>query len=408
MGNISSTSRFRHDYRYTNQYGYNQPLLLGVGSFYREADNYRNGGSNPKWREVIADGGNATNAMHGTQHSFDTIAGGSFRIKDVWGDGSIQQEHTFEGIAAMPTFAGVSSVFTDANNMALKVAYRKIQDNRTSFMGGVFLGELRESLKMLTSPAKALRQGLSDYLTTAVRRGRASPRKARPKVVAETWLEYSFGWGPLVNDIHEAVKAYVKHVNKVFSTRIVSRGYSQASTFHIVNARGSTINFVPLVQDMLQVNSNSVQYIIGLKYSAKGANPDIGIIERAGLTVSQFVPTLWELMPWSFLYDYFANIGDIIAAGATDTSDVIWVCKTERATGVMLQSFRPDPTITQANRSVTGTPCYTKTTHKTVNRTSGGLGWPSFTVNLPSRPIQWMNMAALGVSLGKAHSSFRT
>jgi hypothetical protein len=41
-----------------------------------------------------------------------------------------------------------------------------------------------------------------------------------------------------------------------------------------------------------------------------------------GLHPSNWLPTAWELLPYSFVYDYFANIGDIINAATVQQSDM--------------------------------------------------------------------------------------
>jgi len=50
---------------------------------------------------------------------------------------------------------------TIASNHASRVALRKLREERTAFQGGIFLGELRESVKMILEPAKTLRKGVS-------------------------------------------------------------------------------------------------------------------------------------------------------------------------------------------------------------------------------------------------------
>lgn len=405
MGNISTQLWHRFDYTMTTKTGSN-PTITSVGSWFPVKTNWRTGSSNPKWREVVALGGNATHNLDAERFSIDTDAKGHFVLTDRDGAGNLVQEKTFSGVAKEPSFGNVSGEFTDANNLALRLAFKRIADNRTSFQGQIFLGELRESIKMLTSPAKALRTGLSDYLSTAVKRGKASPRKARRKVVAETWLEYSFGWVPLLSDIAEAQKAYAKHVNKTFTTRITSRGNSSTTFYGATNRMGDNANSVPLLWDNTRVNTQSVQYIVGLKYATAGAAPDVSIAERAGFTFAQFVPTLWELLPWSFLVDYFTNIGDIINAGATDTSSVSWVCKTTKSSSVMKDLYSPDTTKSVGGRVISGTPSYTATSHSYVTRRPGVLTIPNFTVSLPSHPTQWINMAALSQGVNRARASF--
>jgi hypothetical protein len=47
-----------------------------------------------------------------------------------------------------------------------------------------------------------------------------------------------------------------------------------------------------------------------------------------GFTPSELVPTAWELLPWSFLVDYFVNVGDVLSSAVTASSNVNFVNKT--------------------------------------------------------------------------------
>jgi hypothetical protein len=43
-----------------------------------------------------------------------------------------------------------------------------------------------------------------------------------------------------------------------------------------------------------------------------------------GFSPEAFVPTLWELAPWSFLVDYFVNIGDILSGWSYGRTNLGW------------------------------------------------------------------------------------
>jgi len=360
----------------------------------------KSGGGQARWRELIQRGENATTAFTGTVSSLGETKSGSFKLVEVWSaTGALQQEIVAVGVPPNIELGGTQSNAPTADNLALKYLYRAIGDQRTSFQGGVFLGEMRESLRMIMSPAKALRQGFNDYLSTAKKRGRTGSRKSKTKMLAETWLEYSFGWVPLASDIVGAAEAYVKHKEKILTNRITRLGNEESTTFHQVNAPGSNFGGVPTVVDKVSTTKTSVMYRVGIRYAGSGASPSISTLERFGLVTSQFVPTLWELLPYSFLVDYFTNIGDIIAAGATNTSDVIWVNKTIRSVNSLRQYIRPDVQASFDNgvtrRTISGTPGSYDTSKKTVIRSIPVLGFPSFSVSIPGRPTQWLNMAAL-------------
>jgi hypothetical protein len=53
-------------------------------------------------------------------------------------------------------------------------------------------------------------------------------------------------------------------------------------------------------------------------------------LENWGFSPDNFVPTIYNLIPWSFLVDYFSNIGDVIDAMSIRNVGLAWGCKTTR------------------------------------------------------------------------------
>jgi hypothetical protein len=373
-------------------------LTGGVKNFTFE----RTGSSNPKYKEQISRGQNATGNLHVRAENLDELVRASLTMRRFWtSTGALIEAFYAKGVHKPLEFKEHMSSSTAADNQALKYLFRAIQDRRTSFQGGVFLGEAREALRMLTSPAKALREGLNKYLVNVKTNTRGS-KANRAKVLSDTWLEFQYGWQPLVSDIKQGVEAYIKHTEKLLTNRLTRRGEERETEFLQVNQPGDNFGGVPIILTSIVYRKVSVQYIVGLRFQGSGASPDPSVFERAGLTLSQFIPTVWNLIPYSFLVDYFTNIGDILEAGATNTSDVIWVCKTVRQETKYFRLAQADPASNTSNSGVTvtcdGQPGMWITVAKDIVRSSPPLSRPKFEVSIPASPTKWINMAALAIS----------
>lgn len=244
----------------------------------------------------------------------------------------VQKQYVYGYLpATLPgTIPDTTSLFVAADNAAKIAVARQIKKTYRAFQGGTFLGELGEAVRMVKSPARSLRGGVGDYLTALKKRQRRLPvnpthrRETAKKVLADTWLEYSFGWTPLLRDIEDGVKAISRASPRPEQPKL-KRVYAEESS------SSTSSSTVGAYQNRLHiVNCNMVETVTAsVKYygAVRVENPSSVPFRYWGVSLDDFAPTAWNLLPWSFFADYFANIGDIIECATLLRSMVSWCNK---------------------------------------------------------------------------------
>lgn len=229
-----------------------------------------------------------------------------------WRPGRIRQTEVNQaclGITAVP-YAPVSLADEAWSNVRSKVLDQ-------DFNAPVFLAEASKTVDMVFGKAQQLHRAYR-----AFRRGNfVAARKAlgvnSSKGWSNNWLEYKYGWMPVLQDIHGAAKTLAdiqyKPRNHVFHSRVKS------VTMWNGNGMNGAIHYEAKAWCRVRVNTPSLS--LGNK---------IGLLNP--LTVA------WELIPFSFVADWFVNIGDCIAestafagltvldGGTLRTSDTRGVC----------------------------------------------------------------------------------
>jgi len=254
---------------------------------------------------------------------------------------------------------------------------------------------------MIKSPARTLRQEIVKYQATLKkRRPRINNLNTAKRVLSDTWLEFSFGWRPLLADISDGVTAYERlrdnsFVKRSFSATGIATGEEQLD--YLDTAFGQV-----LTKTQRKVWSQvEVRYKCGSRRELSGQVSTAGIQNMLGLGWRDFVPTVWELVPWSFLVDYFVNVGEILDAGTTITGDLRWICKTVRTRRMATFSSAVD---IERSKQVFGdlfitsggTAGITEQEHSLVRRRRlATLPFPDIQVRIPGSPQKWINMAAL-------------
>jgi len=128
---------------------------------------------------------------------------------------------------------------------------------------------------------------------------RKPPRGKRPapsksKSFADNYLEFHFGWSPLLADIYSAAQ-------------VLEDGIPPP----IIKGRGTGRDTVRVTGDYgyeQWVCTAKCQLIADVVID----NPNLNLLERLGL--ANPIAVLWEVVPWSFVVDWFSNVGQFLTA----------------------------------------------------------------------------------------------
>jgi hypothetical protein len=364
------------------------------------------------WRKRLSEGEQCTTVLSGTHYkrigpSFCTFHFGNrptnpaitcAQINYMSGNNGYGYGEVLDLIFPIPDPTSMAK----ANNSALSSYVSKVRGVQTTFQGGVFLGELKETIEMLVSPAKTLRHGLSSYLATLKKRKRqvkrVSPRKrlsAAKSVIADTWLEYAFGWRPLIHDIDDAMKT-------------LANQYASSPRWVPVFAVGKDERFADMTLQSIMSPTlgriyNRIHYEIVKEVKYRGqvnmVHPtNLGSFHAGIWNPQEIIPTVWELIPYSFLVDYFANIGAMISAASLIESNLRWTGLTQAdrlSVEVTNTTVDLDPPGISYQWGTAGQ-VRDKHTKTVFSRTPyNGSLVPSLQFYLPGHDTQWINMAAL-------------
>lgn len=167
----------------------------------------------------------------------------------------------------------------------------------------MLLGEGHESLKMIVdrlnklhNAARALRRGNIRKFTRALR---VKPKRRHlrwgTRKVAQNfsglWLEYHFGWSPMLADMHDAA---------VF----LSKPWSVAQKPR--KGASSVDRHVTTVEEWWNT------YSVHQGVDAIVSNPNKALVNRLGLANPVYVA--WDLVPFSFVVDWFTDIGAFLGS----------------------------------------------------------------------------------------------
>jgi hypothetical protein len=292
---------------------------------------------------------------------------------------------------------------TEADNEALRRFVNQVRTAQTTFQGGTFAAELGKAIAQIKNPAKSLRSHLGHKLKLLQTKQVPSYVKNLKRVkareaIADTWLEIQFGARPLINDLDNAIQAVaesgVMTDNQYVNCVGVGTKESIAHSGPFIHAPGGVG-----VSYMKQVHAKVFIRYLGQVDAGLYAMTNM---RRMGVDPSNWLPTAWEIVPYSFLIDYFSNVGDIISAATLAKSGLLWVNKTEvRSYEWSMYNYRPygcDGSYPHAWSSCAAfVPPKFSHLRKKVYRTdyTNSSLVPNLEFSMPGTGTKWLNIAAL-------------
>lgn len=399
-------------YQQINQYlRYTNINYKGVKSYQDFVSEYGrfvdwNGADRTNWRSLVKNQQDATNpytAYKWSCKSSPLFVEAEWRLQvfdgGIWYD-SMVSDQLFGGPSVGFVQPPPDAIFnsSEALNAAKSKFISAARHAMSPFSGGVFLGELTETIHLIRNPASSFRSSLTSYLSDLKKRRNGFKKasvKKKERFLASSWLEYSFGVLPLISDVDSGCEALAQFlVSTVPTTHVQGTGRAElADAFSHYQNMG--LERWRYSADRFRVLKTSYRIEGAVKMAP---SMSLGSLQQiSGFGIQDFLPTIWELIPYSFLVDYFSNIGKIIEAATFITSNLVWVSQSQKTTETYYVS----------EASSEGSPY-----PGTLGSVSGGKGEmsamrfqrsipgslvPSLQFNYPQLgSTKWINIAALG------------
>jgi hypothetical protein len=429
-----STKTFQQSERLSSRSLTTQVLFPGTSSEFHPADTVstasatgvysasRTGSNVQYFRQIISQHENATGNLIGIQRRITRSPASLRRVNTFYRQGGSEwivelrtKQFTDGDILAFGNTdadyfpLNVGSGDPGVANVALSKFYSECRRSTRTLMGGVVIGEIRETVRQIEHPASAIRNLLRSYLGDVKRRTRGlKGYRSVSKAVAGSWLELQFGWKPLLSDLDHAAQALAELSGRPKYQRV--SGSAKSDAIISVTTSVGTLN-----GSQVQVNRRTTETTSSRYYGEVRVDNSGGIsqaVQSFGLGVSDFLPTVYELIPYSFVVDYFSNLGTVIDAMTFLNSNISWVSNTKRISrfrdigGSCLPGSSSGATIITQS----GSPGTIHMEETSINRTAidpSQLGMPHLTFQIPGVGKKWLNLAALVAQGRSIERSFR-
>jgi len=337
-------------------------------------------------------------AMHGSGPTYQTFFRSFIGYPTRWTPG------IFTGTNV--DTATLNQVTARVNSQFLEKAKSAI----SSFQSGQDIVELHQTIESIIHPLSSLRKHVETYFLNLKKikgkyksvRTLAGRNRSLAKALSDTYLEWTFGWNPLAADISQGIVDIGRTRFDATPVESFAKGTYFGQETDYVN---TNLDHCFIVGHQKVTSEYSIRLKGQVNAYYNGTPPTL--LQELQLLPEDFAPTVWNVLPYSFVIDYFLNIGDIIDAYSFPSAALRWCNRSTRditkyeialtqSRKLLDQSFPPalGYTVLQSGMS----PASTRVSVKSFTRSAiSALDLvPPLVIHIPPLSAKpWVNMAAL-------------
>lgn len=295
----TETQTLKRSYSYSSPSYSTSSVAQFPGQFRKDFQFYRNSKSSPRVNGVLQ--------LTPQPLTFWKMQREEWPYTEIisYTDANSSTRQTWEKIEPtwLNLYSQFNSLFTasDTNQVVLDW-YDKVADSRAN-LAEMFatrqqtIDMIGNAARDIALSAKALRRG--DFRDAARHLG-VGDYRPRSQQFSDRWLELQYGWKPLIGSIYDAVNVPSPDVSRFVKAR---KTFTRPFSYNA----GSTTNGVYLSCPKAQLKRTvTVSALITMTNSSLQAANAYGITNPALLA--------WELVPYSFVVDWFLPVGTWINA----------------------------------------------------------------------------------------------
>lgn len=229
-----------------------------------------------------------------------------------WGTRTVTGDHAGFIVNGNGPHDTYSLLTQSMSGSSLVKAYAKMKDSELLLGEGI--ATLGQTVSMLRRPFS----GALDLLAKiAWKQGKLEKSHSVANAAGKAWLEYRYGWRPLIGDTKVIVREVNRQLGTPFGGRRVARGgvshsyyYETPATITHPYISGCTVGAATF--------KGTVRMTSGVIYDLLIDSAGGHMAKVAGARLSDVPATAWELIPYSFVVDWFVGVGDWIRAITPD------------------------------------------------------------------------------------------
>lgn len=249
-----------------------------------------------------------TSQLPAGQPGYAISSPGGFRGDRVF---DTSNQAAFRGVLGMTTIYGPPEAPSAMQNEAVTKALLKLADQKA--MIGENLATLRQTLGLIRNPAEALVKGvrkvhsdksLAPFLYKSYR---DILRGGLMNGAAKRYLEYVYGWKPLMQDIHGIMELAKQKGDSPLLMHSTGKSSQQTQTrlYRYKDLSNDTTTLTGPCDVNATTRCSLWARIDPNQQGVRSLN-QLGLLNPAALA--------WELVPWSFVVDWLLPIGSVLNA----------------------------------------------------------------------------------------------